>query len=381
MEAVWTTVTDLIIPFLVMLGILVFIHELGHFLTAKWFKMRVDAFSVGFPPRAFGKKIGDTDYCVSWVPLGGYCKIAGMVDESLDTKNMESEPEPWEFRAKPVWQRVIVISGGVLFNFFLAVLIFFSFAFFEGKPIIPDNMPLKTVITDVVGDSPAAAAGLENGDQIVAIDGREIMSSSQMVELIGENPGKTLDFEIIRDAASLIKKVSVAVVARPSDEGGGEKGQIGVMVMSALPEGFKPEYEPMGFGAALAEGFSQTAQWSGVMLGGLWQIVAGEIAAKEALGGPVAILKYTGDAKKSQGWSGVWKLMALLSISLAIFNLFPIPALDGGHLVFLFVEAVIRKPVSLRFRVISQQVGMAILILLIVFFVFNDITRWVGGAM
>ena len=123
--------------FIITIGILVLVHELGHFLAAKLFRMRVDIFSIGFPPRAFGKKIGETDYCMSWIPIGGYVKIAGMIDESMDTEFLKNEPQPWEFRSKPKWQRAIVLSAGVMMNILLAIVIFWGIIYYEGKTIRP----------------------------------------------------------------------------------------------------------------------------------------------------------------------------------------------------------------------------------------------------
>src|SRR5512143_40246 len=137
--------------FIIIIGVLVLVHELGHFLAAKLFRMRVERFSIGFPPRAFGRKIGDTDYCVSWLPIGGYVKIAGMVDESLDLEHLNTPPQPWEYRAKPVWQRVIVISAGVIMNILLALAIFWGINLFKGKQFYA-----VTEIGYVAANSPAA---------------------------------------------------------------------------------------------------------------------------------------------------------------------------------------------------------------------------------
>jgi regulator of sigma E protease len=152
--------------FLVVIGILVLVHELGHFLAAKFFGMRVDRFSIGFPPRAFGKKIGDTDYCVSWIPIGGYVKIAGMIDESFDTEFMNEDPKPWEFRAKPIWQRMIVICAGVIMNILLAIVIFWGIIVFQGKSVKP-----VSEVGYVVTESPAAKAGFQVGDVILKVNG------------------------------------------------------------------------------------------------------------------------------------------------------------------------------------------------------------------
>ncbi|MFI5252916.1 MAG: RIP metalloprotease RseP [Bacteroidota bacterium] len=161
------------------LGILVFIHELGHFLAAKLMGMKVDRFSLGFPPRAFGKKIGDTDYCISWIPIGGYVKIAGMVDESFDTEYLKNEPQPWEFRSKPLAARVLVISAGVLMNVLLALLIFWYVHYSQGKQI-----NLTTTVGYVVDSSAAKIAGIMPGDKIISINGKKISYWEEILNTI-----------------------------------------------------------------------------------------------------------------------------------------------------------------------------------------------------
>ena len=155
-----------VVYFVVTLGVLVFIHEFGHFIAAKIFRMRVDRFSIGFPPRAFGKQIGETDYCVSWIPIGGYVKIAGMIDESFDTDYLDKPPQPWEFRAKPIWQRMIVISAGVIMNIILAIVIFWGINYVQGSAVRE-----TTTVGYVVENSGGAAAGLQAGDKILSVNG------------------------------------------------------------------------------------------------------------------------------------------------------------------------------------------------------------------
>ncbi len=164
---------------LLAITILVFVHEMGHFLTAKMFNMRVDKFSVGFPPKILGTTIGETEYVLGATPLGGYVKIAGMVDESMDTDNLHKEPEPWEFRAKPVWQRIIVITAGVIFNIILAAIIFISLKYTYGDNYIPAENVKQVYVQD---GSIAHDIGLRTGDRIVAVGGKELERYSDFEE-------------------------------------------------------------------------------------------------------------------------------------------------------------------------------------------------------
>jgi regulator of sigma E protease len=180
------------------LGILIFIHELGHFLAAKLTGMRVDRFSIGFPPRAFGKKIGDTDYCISWLPLGGYVKIAGMVDESMDTEFVNAEPQPWEFRARPMWQRVLVISAGVIMNVILAVVIFSMIHSIRGK----DSMD-TTQVGYVHEGSAAWEAGMRGGDRILSVNGAPVATWEEVQQQVYiENMGRDLEIAVDRNGST-----------------------------------------------------------------------------------------------------------------------------------------------------------------------------------
>ena len=172
-------VLSTLLYFIVTIGILVLVHELGHFLAAKLFKMRVDRFSIGFPPRAFGKQIGETDYCVSWLPIGGYVKIAGMIDESFDTDFLNRAPEPWEYRAKPIWQRMIVISAGVIMNFLLALLIFAGMNYSRGT-ILRET----TTVGYVIDGSPAAHAGFQVGDRVTTVNTKPVSDWDGMIEQV-----------------------------------------------------------------------------------------------------------------------------------------------------------------------------------------------------
>jgi regulator of sigma E protease len=199
--------------FLVTIGVLVFIHELGHFIAAKACRMRVDRFSIGFPPRAFGKTIGETDYCVSWVPIGGYVKIAGMIDESFDTEFVNHEPQPWEFRSKPIWQRMIVISAGVIMNLFLAIAIFWGINFVNGG-----NFRQTTEIGYIIPNSAAEKTGFKEGDKILAVNGEKIshwdaIQSAMYVDFVGDD----LSIDVERNGSASTIAVPHSLVPDISD--------------------------------------------------------------------------------------------------------------------------------------------------------------------
>lgn len=433
------------------LFILVLVHELGHFLAAKLFKMRVERFSIGFPPRLFGFKKGDTDYCISATPLGGYVKISGMVDESMDTDFVESEPQPWEFRSKPVWQRIIVISAGVIFNMILAVLIYSTMYFSYGAQHIPADkvgalyipeaslaqelgfqtgdefvgvngyraesykfgnlIPISEitkseVVFNVIRDgqqvdltapanlldllnenpqllsveyalpseisatapgSPAQEAGIQSGDRIVAIDNTPVQYWTQMAEMIRDADGE-LAIQVQRGDSTL----ALAVTPNP------DTNTIGIAPVDPM-EYFGVEYVRYGFFSSIGQGMVTTADNTVGIVQGLGRLVSGSISVRENLGGPVAIAAVTREATDRGGWVGFWMFTAMLSITLAIMNILPVPVLDGGHLVFLIYEGITRREPSLKVRMALQQFGMILIIGLMIFVTFNDIMRFIGG--
>jgi len=433
------------------LFILVLVHELGHFLAAKFFKMRVERFSIGFPPRLIGFKRGDTDYCISATPLGGYVKISGMVDESLDTDFTESEPQDWEFRSKPVWQRIIVISAGVIFNMILAILIYATMYYSYGAQHIPADkvgslyipesslaydlgfqtgdelvavngtraqsykfgnmVPISEITKSVVvfdvlregetvqvtapenlldllnenpqflsveyalpsqisstsSSSPASAAGLLPGDQIIAIDETPIQYWVQLAEIIRASDGE-MSLRVQRGDSLL----SISVSPNP------ETRTIGIAPVDPI-EYFGVEYNRYGLFTSVAQGTMTTLDNTVGIVQGLGRLISGSISVRENLGGPVAIAAVTREATDRGGWVGFWMFTAMLSITLAIMNILPIPVLDGGHLVFLIYEGITRREPSLKVRMALQQFGMILIIGLMIFVTFNDIMRFIGG--
>ncbi len=424
------------------LMILVFIHELGHFLAAKAFGMKVDRFSVGFPPRIWGFKYKETDYCIGATPLGGYVKIAGMVDESMDTEFLNKEPEPWEYRSKPVWQRIIVITAGVIFNMILAFFIFSGMTMVNGKLTLPlDNVDgvyvpetslmyemgfrtddhivgvngqavttfeelvspavitssnltyqvirdgqemdipvssnyldslqtrgfigveyaLPSIVSSVSVGNPAHEAGLRAGDKFIAADSVEVKYWMQLTSIIRAAEGE-INFTVQRGDsifnASITPQNQIIGIAAPD------------LAMSG------GEHIRLGFLASIGDGWNQTIEQTTGILGGFARMVSGDISVRQNLGGPIAIANITKDATDRSGWDGFWTITALLSITLAIMNILPIPALDGGHLVFLIYEGITRREPSEKFKIIAQNVGFFMLLTLMVFVIFNDVLKY-----
>ena len=434
--------------FVLALFILVLIHELGHFLAAKLFKMRVDRFSIGFPPRLFGKKIGETDYCVSATPLGGYVKIAGMIDESMDTEFLEKEPQPWEFRSKPVWQRIIVICAGVIFNMILAVVIYSAVTGYYGQT----RIPLKNVGPMYVAPkSLAANVGFETGDKVVAINGHRVKYFEQLmnparitsehlsytVERNGKDvvlnmPANFLDKlnkeSFISPIDALPSKISRIVPGSPADKAGlkaGEtvvsvngksanywvelvnkikdsKGPLSMVVAKSngkdtlihvtpgsdhtigiyrmeIQNYFGVEHIQLGFFASIGAGATRTWNTTTGIVQGFIKLFSGSISIRQNLGGPVAIANITRQATELGGIRGFWEITAMLSITLAIMNILPIPVLDGGHLMFLIYEGITRREPSPKVRMALQQIGFIFIIGLLIFVTFNDILRTIGN--
>ncbi|MEO6694028.1 MAG: RIP metalloprotease RseP [Ignavibacteria bacterium] len=443
--------------FLIVIGILVFIHEFGHFIAARLTGMRAEIFALGIGYRLFGyNKINgftfgklneeielgeNTDYRICAFPIGGYVKVAGMIDESMDKDFLTKDPMPWEYRAKPVWKRMIVITAGVIMNFLLAFLIFYILTLVKGKTItetttigyIAQNSPAKNSelkpgdkilsinnnavnswdevqaklyfetlgeslsfivirdgknvivsipkdkvgdlteknfgimpegmlpeINDVIAGKPAEQCGLQKGDVISEFNGIKIVNSQQFTDLIKENANKSNELKWIRNSNEMNCNVT------PSSD-----STIGVMigakytgptqvirynVLSAIP---KAGYDMYHYGIEL---FFKT----------IAKIIKGDVAFKKAIGGPIKIAQAS--AQSAEG--GIFTFLgflALLSISLAVINILPFPALDGGHFVMLIYEGIVRKPVPYKVQVVLQNVGFALLLAFMIFVVYNDI--------
>ncbi|NOY46025.1 MAG: RIP metalloprotease RseP [Deltaproteobacteria bacterium] len=347
--------------FVVLLGVLVFVHEFGHFLVAKRLGIRVLKFSLGFGPRVWGWRRGETEYLISAVPLGGYVKLFG---EDPDEPLAAGE-EARSFSARPVSHRIATVVAGPLMNVVLAVVVFALLSLF-GTPV------LQPVVGQVSPGMPAEAAGLAQGDRIVAIDGEPVASWDDMAERIAGSGGRELVLTVERQGTRF--DLRVKPVLRESRNLLGEtiqKPMIGI-----APSGeVSVERNPVWMAPWI--GIRETARWTAVTVEVLVKMVVGRVSPR-TLGGPIAIAKMAGETAQAGAQSFLF-LMAVLSVNLAVLNLLPIPILDGGHLLFFGIEAVRGRPVSLRHREVAQQVGLAILLALMAFVMYNDLARILSG--
>lgn len=355
-----------ILATILVLGVLIFVHELGHFAAAKAVDIEVPRFSLGLGPKLIGFKKGETEYVISWFPLGGYVKMAGMIEEegvgALEGGKSEGRtPSPRDFDAKSLPARTLVISAGVLMNFLFAVVAFIVVARAQGMQI-----PL---IQDVLEDSPAAEAGFRPGDLILTVEGHRIRSFDELSLMVKQNPEMPIRIGVERAGERLTLQAVPRSVRIWSDviRDSVEIGQLGVR---SDPSG---GYRSLGWGGAIEEGSYRTWYWVRTTFEFLGQLVSGQSSAKE-VGGPILIGQLSGQAARA----GIWPLlsfMAIISINLAILNLLPVPVLDGGHLTFLAFEAVRGKALSAGQRIRLTQVGMVLIVGLMVWVITNDVLR------
>ena len=440
-----------LVQFFAALGLLVTLHELGHFLAARAFGIKVEKFYLFFD--AFGVKLfkfkkGDTEYGIGWLPLGGYVKIAGMVDESLDKEQLKTEPEPWEFRSKPAWQRLIVMIGGVVVNVILGILIISGLTFSQGETFVPtdainerggiyvspeaqkwglqtgdkiialngekvenlmgsfmspefltnDKKEVTLVRNDetlsvslpqdiensfsmtselpiiapryqfdvkrVVGGSPADKAGVLDGDAFVSIDSQEFGSFFEFKEILTEKAGQTAEF-ILRSEDGSERKTYITI------------SEAGTLGFQPNIKGFEGAEKKISYsaGKSLVMGTQKSYELIAANAKGLGKVVSGKVNAKNSLAGPIGIAQMYGP---TWDWINFWTLTATISLALALMNILPIPALDGGHVMFLLYEMISRRPVNERVLYIGQVIGMVVLLSLFVFIFWVDISRALG---
>lgn len=420
------------------LSILVGLHEAGHMIAARMFGMRVEKYFIGFPPKLFSFKKGDTEYGLGALPLGGFVKISGMVDESLDTEGLSAEPQDYEFRSKPAWQRLIVMLGGIIVNVITGVVIFIVMAMVIGERYLPakevkygivarkigQEIGLQTgdkilkingkefdrftdilssdvllgsesyytverngtlidiqipnnfveTLTDSKGEGflepiypfkvgqvipggGAAKAKLKKEDEIIAINDTPIAFFHELQEKLTESKGQEIAIKVLRKGDTLNLKAKVS-----------EDGKLGFGIIQLL----KDSTNKFGLGQSIAIGSKQAFSVVFDNIKGIGKIFKGEVSASKAVSGPIGIAQVFGG---NWDWVNFWRIVGLLSMVLAFMNFLPIPALDGGHVMFLTYEIVTGKKPSDKFLEIAQKFGMVLLLSLMIFAVFNDFIK------
>lgn len=348
---------DFTIPFLILLGILIFVHEFGHFIVAKKFGIKVLKFSLGFGPPVFKRKVGETEYMISAIPLGGYVKLFGQ-------EPGEEIPEGEEhrtFNAQSVWRRIAAVAAGPGMNIVLALVLFTALSPLGTQVSLP-------IVGDVSSEMPAELAGIKPGDRVEEINGEHIESWEHLAEKIAHSGGQELKLKILRGEEILTKAVVPMVPSSPNLLGAAKGRAIIGIVFSGEFETIK---EPLVMAPWI--GIRETALWTYRTADVLLRMVIGQVSPR-TLGGPIAIAKMAGETAKT-GIVNYLFLIAVLSVNLAVLNLLPIPVLDGGHIFFFLAELALGRPVSLKNREIAQQVGLAILLLLMVYVIYNDVAR------
>ncbi len=349
-----------ILSTIIVLGILVFVHEFGHFLLAKRLGVGVLTFALGFGSKLVGKKIGETEYKICAIPLGGYVKLIGENPE----EEVKEEDRARSFSFQPIWKRALIISAGPFFNFFLAALLFSLVNLFVGVP----SSPLPK-IGEVSAGFPAEAAGLKKGDLILSVDGEAVSKWEDLSRIIRSSKGKELRLQVKRGE----EVFDTSVIPKPSTQKTifGEDIQTFLIGITPAEEVVLQKVNPF---IAIGTGFVQT--WNGIQLTvlGIVKLVQRVIPAKE-IGSPIMIAKLAGEQAR-KGIVSLALFTAIISINLGIINLFPIPILDGGHFLFLALEAILRRPISIKKMEIAQQIGLVFVILLMLFAIRNDVMRY-----
>ncbi len=377
------------------IGVIVFVHELGHYLAAISVGVRVEKFSVGFPPRIItmtsvpdgwdfklfffrkdddgkriwrpviekhisrpGRKGSFTEYCFALIPLGGYVKMAGLIDESLDS---EIEHKPYELMSKPRLAQAWVMSAGVIMNVLLALVIYTGIAYNQGDPVV-SNEP---IIAQILEGQPAEVAGMQVGDRIIEINGEPIKTWQDLAEIIHSIPNTPINLHFERD--SILMKKDLVTSFQPALIDGK------IDTLGAIGIAAEVTFKPINIFQAFAGGWQATKGVFGLIGTTLKMLTTGAATMKD-IGGPIFIAQMAGETARA-GIGPLMFLMAMISINLAVINILPIPGLDGGHLLVIGIESIIRRPLSLKVKIVIQKVGMAFLLTLMVFVIYNDIHR------
>lgn len=346
-----------ILSFVLVAGIIITIHEFGHFIAARLTGMRVKKFSIGFPPRIFTKQIGETEFSLSWIPLGGFVQIAGMVDESMDEEGITGAPD--EFMSKNPLQKIFVLSAGVMMNYLTAIVILFGLTMAVGLPEAN-----KAIIGETIANKPAQIVGLQTGDVITQIDGQPVESWEDVVTHITAT-GDTVGIVVNRDGQLLPFVVPTEKI---------EAGDSTRRVIGIAP---KVEYRDASLSEAVTGGFLFCYRTTANLGSFIGDLVTGNGSLSQ-LSGPVGVAQLSGESAR-QGVGEFLFFIAFVSVSIGFLNILPFPVLDGGHIVVVLIEAIIRRPIPTKVKLAIQQAGMAALLLLIIVVSYHDILKLFGG--
>tara|TARA_B100001996_G_scaffold381523_1_gene371128 strand:+ start:769 stop:1938 length:1170 start_codon:yes stop_codon:yes gene_type:complete len=386
MTFLWATI--------LVLGVLIFVHELGHFFAARSCGVDVDRFSIGFPPRLISitsvdngfmlslffftfidkklkwspiikpfikisnRKGSGTEYVLGIIPFGGYVKMAGFIDESMDT-NIQYEPN--EFMSKSALSKIFILSAGVLMNVLTAFLIFSGISYVQGESK-PSERP---IISELIKDLPAEKAGFKPGDKIIKINDVSINTWIDLTNIIHSKPNTPVNISILRGVEELVFSLKTSSTPIINN---GEIDSIGVI-------GIKPEFihSDISFFQSLSLGLSGTIGGFGMIIMSMKMLFNG-VASLSDFGGPIMIAQIAGNQAEA-GIIPLLSFMGLISINLAFLNILPIPGLDGGHIFIILIESIINRSLALKTRILIQQLGMTFLLLLMVTVMYNDISR------
>ncbi len=349
---------------IIVLGFLIFFHELGHFLAARSLKIGVSTFSLGFGPKLWKKTWGKTEYCLSLIPLGGYVALVG---DSEDAQLPEGFTAEESFSLRPAWHRLLVVAAGPFANFLLAWFICWGLAFAYGQTtLLPE-------IGTVMEDSAAQSAGMKEGDMVLSINGKPVPEWTDLSDSVEASKGAPLTFVVLRNGDNVSLEITPKAAMRKTIFGD-EKAS---WLVGVRPTG-KVRTEELGFMSAASVGAVRTWEMVSLTWQGLVKLVQRAVPADQ-VGGPIMIAQLVGQQAEA-GFSALLALVALISINLAVLNLLPVPVLDGGHIVFCLIEMVTRRPLNERFRAITMQIGFFLLISLMLLATFNDVWRIIRGT-
>lgn len=357
---------DLII-FVAALSILVLVHEFGHFFAARKTGVRVEEFGLGLPPRIVGKKIGQTIYSINWLPIGGFCNLLGEDSankDEADRKNQKHE----SFQYKKPWQKLLIVMGGVLMNLVLAIVIFSVVYTILGVPEETD----KISIVDVSKNSPAEKVGLQEKDIIVAVNEKQVTKSEELIKEVAKFKGGKVILNIVKKDEVKMTQVEIEVRENPPED----EGSMGVAISNTEMVKF-PWYR---IDKGIVAGFKEAYYWGEVIFGGVFKMIKGLLVGEipKDVSGPIGMFEATSAIKKNQGILAVIHFFGIVSVNLAVVNILPFPALDGGRIIFVIYEMITKKRANQKIETTVNNLGMLVLLALILLITVGDIGRLLG---